>query len=1156
MFLSRSRRRAEHPANARRPLIQVGLVVLLMVGLIVATSGNASAVTNTLTWTGATSGNWSDAANWTPAAVPKAADTLVFPDVASNKAMTYDVTGYPQFGKLKFTGSGYTLVAYEWDRMLYCGGIDNQSTSGTVTLNVEFDLMNIPSFVVSTASGGTTVLNGLLKAYINNTGITFDGAGTTVLPNNPVGDYNLWDTRATSNLTVAAGTLSVQSLDAGNYAGTITVKSGATLDTPLVSGSRPTIGSTVVVEAGGRFSGAPYVIKPVSIAGILAPSDATGLHYAQFCNTLGFEPGGSYEVDVSSAGRNLNDEAMLTFVDSPRYIAIDSSAASPFTIKLMTPDSGPADFNPAQSYTWLVAYSYWGFDGYDAGDIVLDTTGFKGSPNGTFSLNVTTDSIYVKYTPRTPVVWDGGGGDNKWSTAANWVGDVCPADGDDVVFSGSTRTSPVCDASFDGMTLGSVTFASPGFTVTSVGGPVLTLTKGIYNTCDSGDSSWQVWVRIPAGGATIKTANASATTKLENCYVYMPKGATLTADGDGTFTMNTAFIEDTAGTTDFVVKAGTTYWCSGGGYGSTTTVEDGGTLSFPTDGQYAVIGAVDLQAGGHVTGGAATVKGPFSVAGTVTLGTDNNAIWCHDDVTLLPGGCVELACSYYGGEASGFVGVNNLSDWRFVGVTNSLIVKSDSSSPFTIKPTFDSTVRRSSKHDYAAFLASNVSGYDAGDLVVDGSGITDCKGTVDVWADPSGPFFLGFRYTPLPTYTISCTLGTGATISPDISSTSDTVTKGDSPTYTFGMSASYPGKYISGVKIDDVLQDPTPTSYTFNSVSTDHTIQVLTADRTFGITASAGGNGRVSPAGTTNVTYDGSQTYYVYPDFGYQIDDVKVDDVSQGAITSYEFTNVKAAHKISATFKKKTFTITPSAGAGGSISPNTTQIVDFGGSRSFTITPGTGYHVASVMIDGAWDAGAVTSYDFTSVDVNHTIDVTFAKNTYDITVNAGTGGSISPSAASVEYDGSQTFSVAADPGWTISNVTVDNVSQGAITSYTFSHVTATHTISATFTQNSTNIWGGFLTPLALTDSRVFNRGSTIPVKFVLMHPKGKPIVNMSATLTCIGPNRSYGPYRFAYDKKGDLYLYNLKTAGWPSGFYTFTVTLGDGSTHPVRVYLK
>lgn len=42
-------------------------------------------------------------------------------------------------------------------------------------------------------------------------------------------------------------------------------------------------------------------------------------------------------------------------------------------------------------------------------------------------------------------VWNGGGDNDYFSTAANWVGDAAPAAGDTLVFMGSTRTSPVND---------------------------------------------------------------------------------------------------------------------------------------------------------------------------------------------------------------------------------------------------------------------------------------------------------------------------------------------------------------------------------------------------------------------------------------------------------------------------------------------------------------------------------------------------------------------------------------------------------------------------------------------------------------------------------------------------------------------------------------
>ena len=70
---------------------------------------------------------------------------------------------------------------------------------------------------------------------------------------------------------------------------------------------------------------------------------------------------------------------------------------------------------------------------------------------------------------------------------------------------------------------------------------------------------------------------------------------------------------------------------------------------------------------------------------------------------------------------------------------------------------------------------------------------------------------------------------------------------------------------------------------------------------------------------------------------------------------------------------------------------------------------------------------------------------------YNITASAGTGGTITPSGTVVVTTGTnQTFNIAANTGYVISQVTVDSVNQGAISTYTFNNVIATHTISATF----------------------------------------------------------------------------------------------------------
>ncbi len=68
-----------------------------------------------------------------------------------------------------------------------------------------------------------------------------------------------------------------------------------------------------------------------------------------------------------------------------------------------------------------------------------------------------------------------------------------------------------------------------------------------------------------------------------------------------------------------------------------------------------------------------------------------------------------------------------------------------------------------------------------------------------------------------------------------------------------------------------------------------------------------------------------------------------------------------------------------------------------------------------------------------------------------ITASAGAGGEINPSGEVLVNRGSdQSFAINADPGFEIQDVMVDQESQGAISTYTFTNVTADHTINASF----------------------------------------------------------------------------------------------------------
>jgi len=81
-----------------------------------------------------------------------------------------------------------------------------------------------------------------------------------------------------------------------------------------------------------------------------------------------------------------------------------------------------------------------------------------------------------------------------------------------------------------------------------------------------------------------------------------------------------------------------------------------------------------------------------------------------------------------------------------------------------------------------------------------------------------------------------------------------------------------------------------------------------------------------------------------------------------------------------------TYTITPTAGAHGTITPGTPQTVNSGGSMTFEVAAAPGYHIADVLKNGV-SVGASATVNFTNVTANQTISATFAINAEVIVEN-------------------------------------------------------------------------------------------------------------------------------------------------------------------------
>lgn len=145
------------------------------------------------------------------------------------------------------------------------------------------------------------------------------------------------------------------------------------------------------------------------------------------------------------------------------------------------------------------------------------------------------------------------------------------------------------------------------------------------------------------------------------------------------------------------------------------------------------------------------------------------------------------------------------------------------------------------------------------------------------------------------------------------------------------------------------------------------------------------------------------------------VSDINMSTIGNKTLTvSYTKDGVTKTDDISITVNAvpvTEYTITASAGANGSISPSGAVSVEEGGSKTFTISPSSGYVIDTLKVDGM-EVTATTSYTFSDVNANHTIEVTFKQEsqTPDVTEPSIT---TQPDNATVKVGETATFTIAA-----------------------------------------------------------------------------------------------------------------------------------------------
>ncbi|MGB9714852.1 MAG: LamG-like jellyroll fold domain-containing protein, partial [Thermodesulfovibrionales bacterium] len=318
----------------------------------------------------------------------------------------------------------------------------------------------------------------------------------------------------------------------------------------------------------------------------------------------------------------------------------------------------------------------------------------------------------------------------------------------------------------------------------------------------------------------------------------------------------------------------------------------------------------------------------------------------------------------------------------------------------------------------------------------------------------------GYGYCTMPTYTLTIAgsgNGSGTVTGSGINCTiTSGVASGDcTESYDAGTEVTLTANADSDSAFSGWSGDCTGTGTCNLTMDSDKNVTATFTIKTFTITGSApGGHGTISC--TSPVNYGGTSTCTITPDVNYHLSaltDNGTDVLGSVVNDQYMITNVTANHTVVATFSIDTYTVTPSAGANGSINPSTPQTVNHGSTISFTVTPDTGYHVASVTgCGGTWTG--TNPFTTGPITADCTVTATFAINSYTVTGSVLSGqGTISCVPSSVNHGGSSTCTITPNAHYHLSALTDngDNVIGSVVNNqYTITNIIANHTITATF----------------------------------------------------------------------------------------------------------
>ncbi len=281
-------------------------------------------------------------------------------------------------------------------------------------------------------SGETTVTNGsitlddnafsdariALKSPAATIGFGDNVAFLGSITGSPSGVVNFLNTLPLTFSPSLSGSLTVNVLGGGTvtldppaiYSGPTSVTRGTLILNGATIGNteNPATASPIRVDGDGVLAGVGGMISTIVLGGTISPGDPDLPAQAIATFRAGdatWNAGATYLWQLRDA-TSPDPTGGWDRVLLGQSLIVAANPTAPFRLKIATlgPDGeGEAmNFDPARSYSWIIAAADGGITGFDPADIVIDAKSFENSHDGDFHVEQIGQELHLVYAPLPP----------------------------------------------------------------------------------------------------------------------------------------------------------------------------------------------------------------------------------------------------------------------------------------------------------------------------------------------------------------------------------------------------------------------------------------------------------------------------------------------------------------------------------------------------------------------------------------------------------------------------------------------------------------------------------------------------------------------------------------------------------------------------------